>query len=252
MPTMSGHTKWKVWPFLVEVLFHNTMILSINCVFSSSWSRQNWDPIYIVTEPISYVVIFGPRMTEANKARTVVVAAILIELALPSGLLPCPLLPLPSIETSSEVNFTQNIVFSCRRRTIKKTKRPQFWKTLTTVATIFTFWPPASDGTVHLRLSFTPVEDIKKKKDNKLQKCDCLVFIAAGVGDTGAVFPSWTSQEFGASNWNAKDHGVASMTKSWRSNKKRTAPPLAKLPTNLSSESLACIQQKIDMIASID
>ena len=164
MPTMSGHTKWKVWPFLVEVLFHNTMILSINCVFSSSWSRQNCDPIYIVTEPISYVVIFGPRMTEANKARTVVIAAILIELALPSGLLSWPLMPLPSIETSSEVNFTQNIVFSCRRRTIKKTKRPQFWKTLTTVATIFTFWPPASDGTVHLRLSFTPVEDIKKTR----------------------------------------------------------------------------------------
>ena len=164
MPTMSGHTKWKVWPFLVEVLFHNTMILSINCVFSSSWSRQNKDPIHIVTEPISYIVIFGPRMIEANKARTVVVAAILIELALPSGLLPWPLMPLPSIETSSEVNFTQNIVFSCRRRTIKKTKRPQFWKTLTTVATIFTFWPPASDGCVHLRLSFTPVEDIKKTR----------------------------------------------------------------------------------------
>ena len=52
------------------------------------------------------------------------------------------------------------------------------------------------------------------KKDKKLLKCDCLVFIAAGMGDTGAVFPSWTSQEFGASNWNAKDHGVASMTKS--------------------------------------
>ena len=72
-----------------------------------------------VCKPISYVVIFGPRMTEANKARTVVVAAILIELALPLGLLPCPL-PLPSIEISSEVNFTQNIVISCRRRAIKR------------------------------------------------------------------------------------------------------------------------------------
>ena len=207
MQTMTSRTKWKVRPFLVEVLFHNTMILRNNCVFISAWSRQNWDPIHIVTEPICYVVILGPRITEANKARTVVVAAILIELALP-GLLPWPL-PLPSIEISSEVNFTQNIVISCSKRTIKETKRPQFWKTLTTVATIFTFWPPASDGTVHLCLSFTPVEDTKQ--DNKLLKCNCLVLIAAGVGDTGAVFPSRTSQEFRTSNWNAKNRGVAPM-----------------------------------------
>ena len=99
------------------------------------------------------------------------------------------------------------------RERLKRQRRLLFWKTLTTVATIFTFWPPASDGTVHLCLSFTPVEDTKQ--DNKLLKCDCLVFIAAGVGDTGAVFPSRTSQEFRTSNWNAKIHGEkASMTKS--------------------------------------
>ena len=121
MQTMTSRTKWKVRPFLAEVLFHNTMILRNNCVFISSWSRQNWDPIHIVTKPICYVVILGPRMTEANKARTAVIAAILIELALPLGLLPCPLpLPLPSIEISSEVNFTQNIVISCRRRKLKR------------------------------------------------------------------------------------------------------------------------------------
>ena len=175
------------------------MILRNNCVFISSWSRQNWDPIHIVTKPICYVVILGPRMTEANKARTAVIAAILIELALPLGLLPCPLpLPLPSIEISSEVNFTQNIVISCRRRKLKR-QEASILKNLDNSCNHLHFltsclrWdcPPVS-------LSFTPVEDIKK--DNKLLKCDCLVLISAGVGDTGAVFPSRTSQEFGTSN----------------------------------------------------
>ena len=186
-------------------------------------------------------------MTEANKARTVVVVAILIELALP-GLLPCPL-PLPSIEISSEVNFTQNIVISCSKRTIKETKRPQFWKTLTTVATIFTFWPPASDGTVHLCLSFTPVEDIKKTTSY----LNVIVsFSSRLVWVTLALFSPPGHPKNLEPPTEMQNTWCSFHDKKLKVKEKKTAPPLAKLPTNLSSESLACNQQMVDMIASID
>ena len=135
------------------------------------------------------------------------------------------------------------------RERLKRQRRLLFWKTLTTVATIFTFWPPASDGTVHLCLSFTPVEDIKKTTSY----LNVIVsFSSRLVWVTLALFSPPGHPKNLEPPTEMQNTWCSFHDKKLKVKEKKTAPPLAKLPTNLSSESLACNQQMVDMIASID